>query len=113
MHILLPPMHYDAFAHLMRASLLILTDSGGIQEEASALHKPVIVMRNCTERLSITELGLGILAGTETDDIVSAVSNVLTNVPMFKRMSSGSCPYGDGHAADKIVSKLEKFLMKN
>ncbi len=109
---LFPPFKYDEFAHLLQKSILILTDSGGIQEEAAALHKPMVVMRNCTERTAVVEEGLGILAGTETDAIVSAVSDLLTNETMYNKMVKSSCPFGDGQAALYIVNYLEKVLTK-
>ena len=107
---LIPPLKYDAFVHLMNRCLLILTDSGGIQEEAPALNKPVVVMRDTTERPAIIEQGSGILAGTDTDTIVAAVSRLLTDQSAYKGMQRGVSPYGDGHAAERIVACLEQAL---
>ncbi len=107
---LIAPLKYDAFAHLMERSTLMLTDSGGIQEEASALHKPVVIMRNCTERPAIIEKGLGLLAGNQTKSIVAAVSKLLTNQALYQKMIGKSSPYGDGHAAKAIVAILKKSL---
>lgn len=108
---LLPPLRYDEFAHLMNRSILILTDSGGIQEEAPALRKPVVVLRNITERPAIISEDLGVLAGTDTDTIVALVSELLTNKKRYNEMARGISPYGDGHAAERILSCLEKEII--
>lgn len=107
---LFSPLNYVDFSHLEKRSYLMLTDSGGIQEEASALHKPVVILRNCTEREAIVKEGLGILVGTNTEDIVSAVSRLLTDENYYKKMTNGKCPYGDGYAANYIVERLGKDL---
>ena len=107
------PLQYDEFAHLMKDCLLILTDSGGIQEEAPALHKPVIVMRAVTERTAIIDAGVGILAGTKAANIVDAVSALLTDSSLYARMSQGPSPYGDGQAAERIVDILRNVLTKD
>jgi UDP-N-acetylglucosamine 2-epimerase (non-hydrolysing) len=110
---LLPPLRYDDFVHLLQQSILILTDSGGIQEEAPALCKPVLVLRNTTERGDILKEGVGLLVGTEVLPIINTVSELLTNQQMYTDMSRGVSPYGDGHAAELIVKHLKKALFSN
>lgn len=107
---LLPPLRYDDFVHLMNRALLIMTDSGGIQEEAPALGKPVIVLRNITERPAIIEEGLGVLAGTRTEDIVQASEKILLDENVYQSMVCGKSPYGDGHAAERIVQHLQEYF---
>ena len=108
---LLPPLKYDEFAHLLQHSLFVLTDSGGIQEEAPALNKPVLVLRNTTERPAIITAGVGLLVGTESNNIINAVSQLLTNQEMYADMTRGISPYGDGHAARRIVNYLHERLL--
>ncbi|CAM2765939.1 non-hydrolyzing UDP-N-acetylglucosamine 2-epimerase [Legionella worsleiensis] len=107
---LLPPLNYSEFVHLMNKSLLILTDSGGIQEEAPALKKPVLVLRKTTERPAIISEGVGLLVGTEQNEIIRTVNELLTNKKLYAQMSRGVSPYGDGHAAERIVSFLQEKL---
>ena len=108
----MPPLKYDEFAHLLQNALLVLTDSGGIQEEAPALGKPVLVLRNTTERPAIISEGVGLLIGTEKNDIINAVSQLLTDQNAYKTMARGVSPYGDGHAAKRIVNFLETHLLE-
>lgn len=110
---LLPPLRYNDFVHLMNKSLLILTDSGGIQEEAPALSKPVLVLRNTTERPALISEGLGELVGTEKNNIIAKVRELLTNQALYAQMARGVSPYGDGHAAERIVKFLKEKLAKN
>lgn len=110
---LISALKYDEFAHLMKNCLFIVTDSGGIQEEAPALHKPVLVLRDKTERPAILEKGVGLLAGTKEEDIVKEVSHLLMTPALYKKMATGPSPYGDGHAAEKIVAILHKLLLKS
>lgn len=105
---LLPPLRYDEFVHLMNRAILILTDSGGVQEEAPALGKPVLVLRNTTERPAIIEAGVGLLVGTQTDTIVNQVSRLLSDKSSYDAMVKGISPYGDGNAGKRIVEHLEK-----
>jgi UDP-N-acetylglucosamine 2-epimerase (non-hydrolysing) len=107
---LLPPLKYDEFAHLLQQSLFVLTDSGGIQEEAPALGKPVLVLRNTTERPAIITEGVGLLIGTAKNNIVHAVRQLLNDKKIYTDMSQGVSPYGDGHAAERIVGFLEVNL---
>lgn len=110
---LLEPLRYDEFAHLMAKSILVLTDSGGVQEEAPALNKPVIVLRNTTERPAVIDCGVGLLVGTETENIVATVTHLLSDANAFQSMVKGVSPYGDGHAAERIIACLERDLMSN
>lgn len=102
---LLPPMGYIQFTQLMQKSYLILTDSGGIQEEAPALGKPVLVMRDTTERPEAIEAGTARLIGTEQQDIVHHVSELITDSGLYKKMATAKNPFGDGTASAQIVSK--------
>ena len=108
---LLPPLRYDEFVHLMNRALLILTDSGGIQEEAPALNKPVVVLRNITERPAIITEGVGVLVGTEKKKIIRTVSELLTDKNLYSKMARGVSPYGDGKTADRIISFLKQKLI--
>jgi UDP-N-acetylglucosamine 2-epimerase (non-hydrolysing) len=103
---LLPPLDYLPLVHLMKHSHLILTDSGGIQEEAPAFGVPVLVLRETTERPEGVEAGALKLVGTETSHIVREAKRLLDDESEYKKMSKASNPYGDGHAAEKIVEAL-------
>jgi UDP-N-acetylglucosamine 2-epimerase (non-hydrolysing) len=105
-----PPSAYPEFVWLMDRSTLILTDSGGVQEEAPTLGKPVLVMRDTTERPEAVEAGVAELVGTSVDAIVHAVSRLLTDPVEYARRQSKVNPYGDGHAARRIVELIvERF----
>jgi UDP-N-acetylglucosamine 2-epimerase (non-hydrolysing) len=106
---LIDPQEYDQFVFLMNKSYLILTDSGGVQEEAPSLGKPVLVMRETTERPEGIEAGGTKLVGTGYEKIVSETQKLLDNRVEYQKMSSIKNPFGDGNAAAKIVSILEKF----
>lgn len=110
---LLAPLKYDQFSHLMQRAILLLSDSGGVQEEGPALSKPVLVLRDVTERPAILTEGVGLLVGTEKNNIISAVTHLLTNKNLYTSMSRGVSPYGDGHAAERIVASLEYNLTNN
>jgi UDP-N-acetylglucosamine 2-epimerase (non-hydrolysing) len=101
---LLPPLSYQNCISAMARADLILTDSGGIQEEAPFLKKPVLVLRDVTERPEAVELGVARLVGTDTATIVAAVRDVLTDPNLYAKMASGGSPYGDGYAAQRIAS---------
>ena len=103
---LIPPLDYLTFAHLMGKSHLILTDSGGIQEEAAALNVPVLVMRSVTERAEAIEAGTARLVGTDTDRIVSEVKRLLDDQGAHQNMSSAVNPFGDGQASARIIKIL-------
>ncbi|MCC5792350.1 MAG: UDP-N-acetylglucosamine 2-epimerase (non-hydrolyzing) [Legionellaceae bacterium] len=109
---LIPPMRYDTFVHLMNRSLFIMTDSGGIQEEAPALKKPVIVMRETTERSEVIREKLGFLVGTDKDKIIQAATQLLTDASLYKQMARGLSPYGDGKAAQRIVHHLQQHVFR-
>ncbi len=106
------PQEYLEFVHLMQLSHLVLTDSGGIQEEAPGLGKPVLVMRDTTERPEAVEAGTVVLVGTDEARIVDGVSELLTNEEMYRRMSQAVNPYGDGMACSRIVQTLKVELNK-
>ena len=101
------PLEYLDFVFLMEKSTLVLTDSGGIQEEAPGLGKPVLVMRDTTERPEALEAGTVKLVGTDYDKIVNEVSQLLDNPAAYDAMSHAVNPYGDGHACERIVEKLK------
>ncbi len=104
------PLEYLSFVFLMEKSYLVLTDSGGIQEEAPGLGKPVLVMRNTTERPEALESGTVKLVGTDYEKIVSNVSRLLDDSSFYAEMSNAVNPYGDGHASERIVSFLKDHL---
>jgi UDP-N-acetylglucosamine 2-epimerase len=110
---LLPPVDYQAMTHLMKQSRLILTDSGGLQEEAPTFHVPVLVMRETTERPEAIEAGTARLVGTRTDDIVDNVFRLLDDPAEYRAMSGPPNPFGDGHASERIVSALVERARRN
>ena len=101
------PLEYLSFVYLMEKSTIVLTDSGGIQEEAPGLGKPVLVMRNTTERPEALEAGTVKLVGTDYDRIVTEVSSLLSNNVYYSQMSKAVNPYGDGKACERIVDFLK------
>ena len=101
------PLQYLEFVHLMSKSTIVLTDSGGIQEEAPGLGKPVLVMRDTTERPEALEAGTVKLVGTDYDKIVSEVSALLDDAAYYDTMSKAVNPYGDGLACGRIVESLK------
>lgn len=103
---LIEPLDYQPFANLMNRATLILTDSGGIQEEAPALGKPVLVLRDTTERPEAVEAGTVKLIGTEMEKVYSAAKLLLTDNAEYKKMAAAKNPYGDGHAAERIVQTI-------
>ncbi len=103
---LLPPLSYPACLLLMRRSTLIITDSGGIQEEAPALGAPVLVTRASTERPEALDAGAALLVGTDETTIVAVVSRLLDNRSAYDAMAQVRMPFGDGHAAKHIVKRL-------
>lgn len=102
------PLEYLSFVYLMEKSTIVLTDSGGIQEEAPGLGKPVLVMRDTTERPEAVTAGTVKLVGTDYDAIVNNVSELLENKAEYEKMSKAVNPYGDGMACERIVEKLKK-----
>jgi UDP-N-acetylglucosamine 2-epimerase len=103
---LLAPLDYVSFVACMQRAHILLTDSGGLQEEGPALGKPVLVMREVSERPEAIAAGTALLTGTDPDRIVEAVSSLLDDSACYKRMTSQPNPYGDGHAAERIVQFL-------
>lgn len=100
------PLQYIEFVYLMEKSTIVLTDSGGIQEEAPALGKPVLVMRDTTERPEALDYGTVHLVGTDSDKIISEVSMLLEDIDAYDKMSKAVNPYGDGNACNRIVRIL-------
>lgn len=103
---LLDPLDYDSLVHLLKASYLVLTDSGGIQEEAPSLQVPVLVMRDTTERPEGVQAGVAKLIGTQRSRIVEEVDHYLTHPQARAAMTAPTSPYGDGRAAARIVDTL-------
>ena len=106
---LIPPVDYLPFVYLMQHSYLILTDSGGVQEEAPSLGKPVLVMRNTTERPEAVEAGTVKLVGTDSKVIIENVNLLLKDSYIYNRMAAAHNPYGDGMACERIV----EFIIHN
>ena len=107
---LIEPLDYKYFVHLMRHSYLILTDSGGLQEEAPSLGKPVLVLRKVTERPEAVEAGTAEVVGTQSKTIVDATVALLENKGKYERMVQTINPYGDGNASKRIVERLLKEI---
>lgn len=103
---LLPPLDYFDLIHLLRRSHFVLTDSGGLQEEAPTLGKPVVILREVTERPEAVSAGVAVLAGTETATVVRAASRLLRDPAFYNSMARGSSIYGDGRASARIVGSL-------
>lgn len=103
---LVPPLDYVSLVHLIRRATLILTDSGGIQEEAPTFGKPVLVLREVTERPEAVQAGCARIVGTDRRVIVSAALELLTNRSAYDRMAKVANPFGDGHASERIVRAL-------
>jgi UDP-N-acetylglucosamine 2-epimerase (non-hydrolysing) len=107
---LIEPVDYIEFVHLMNRSYLILTDSGGVQEEAPSLGKPVLVLREVTERPEGVAAGTAVVVGTDRDRIVQVASELLTSRAAYQRMANAANPYGDGQASGRIIEALaERF----
>jgi len=104
---LLNHLSYEEFVWLMNKSYLILTDSGGIQEEAPTIKKPVLVMREVTERMEGIESGVSKIVGTKKNIIIKETNKLLNNMKIYNRMASGKNPYGDGMASSRIKKLLE------
>jgi UDP-N-acetylglucosamine 2-epimerase (non-hydrolysing) len=103
---LIEPLDYEPFVYLMSNSYMILTDSGGIQEEAPGLGKPVLVMRDTTERPEAVEAGTVKLVGTDKDVIIRETEKLLTDPETYKTMSRAHNPYGDGNACERIIKEI-------
>jgi UDP-N-acetylglucosamine 2-epimerase len=107
---LCPPLDYPALLWCLRRSVLVLTDSGGIQEEGAALSVPVLVLRNTTERPELIDAGAGMLVGTDEARIVSLVSHLLTDDTDLTRMRAAINPFGDGHTSARVADILQRDL---
>jgi len=107
---LVEPLDYEPFVHLMKACYLILTDSGGVQEEAPSLGKPVLVLREKTERPEAVEAGTVKLVGMDEDLIFKETSRLITDKAAYNQMSQSVNPYGDGHASERIVGALLHYF---
>jgi len=107
---LLDPLDYRSFVHWMNCSYLILTDSGGIQEEAAALGKPVLVLRNETERSEGVLMGIAKITGTDRDCIIRETEALLVDRDLYKRMALKAYPYGNGKAAKRITEAILNIL---
>jgi UDP-N-acetylglucosamine 2-epimerase len=106
---LIEPLQYQPFVNLMAKSHLIITDSGGMQEEAPSLGKPVLVVRRETERPEAIEAGTVKLAGVSRDTIYRMTRELLTDQAAYSRMAHAVNPYGDGHACDRIIQVLRDY----
>lgn len=109
---LIKPLGYSPFVYLMSNCYLVLTDSGGVQEEAPGLGKPVLVMRDTTERPEAIDAGTVKLVGTDSDRIVKELSRLLKNSDLYSQMSQAHNPYGDGFACKRIVEHLKQGYLK-
>ena len=108
---LIRPLEYESFVYLMEQSYFIITDSGGIQEEAPSLGKPVLIMRDTTERPEALQAGTVKLVGTDLEKIVTEAQKLLDDKNIYESMSKAENPYGDGKASQKIVEFLKKVLV--
>lgn len=100
---LIEPLNYTPFVYLMAQSFFLLTDSGGVQEEAPSLGKPVLVMRNTTERPEAVQAGTVKIIGTDPEAITSSAETLLANKIVYRKMAEARNPYGDGKASHLIV----------
>lgn len=107
---LIKPLDYPELLYLMNKSYLVLTDSGGIQEEAPSLGKPVLVMRNVTERIEGIKAGTAKLVGTDKDKIVQETNKLLYSSKYYKKMAKAVNPYGDGTTSKRIISILDRVI---
>lgn len=106
---LIEPLPYDEMVFLLRESYMIMTDSGGLQEECPSLDKPLIVLRDTTERPEGIEAGCSILGGIHTEDIVAAFTRIVNDEAVYKEMAGAVNPYGDGHSSKRIAACITRF----
>jgi len=107
---LLEPLCYPDLLEALRRCMFVMSDSGGIQEEAPSFRKPILILRTLTERPEVVESGFGRLVGTDPDVVVAAAAQLLSDPGAYRRMVAGANPFGDGHAADRILSIVaERF----
>ena len=104
--LLVNPLEYVEFVHLMKRAFIIMTDSGGLQEESPSLGKPVLVLRDVTERPEAVETGAIEVVGTDTQQIVNRFNILIDNEGLYKQMSEAENPYGDGKAGYRIVRTI-------
>jgi len=107
---LLEPLNYMDFINLMKVSYIVVTDSGGLQEEAPALGKPVVVMRRVTERPEAIQGGTSVLAGVEEKGILSSINGLLDDSALYRKMSRAKNPYGDGRASERICAAIKYYF---
>jgi UDP-N-acetylglucosamine 2-epimerase (non-hydrolysing) len=110
--VLIEPLSYVPFVDLMRRAYLLITDSGGVQEEGPSLGKPILVMRDKTERPEAVEAGTVKLVGTDQERIVNEAVRLLEDRSEYERMSHRHNPYGDGHASERILSATRSFFAR-
>lgn len=103
------PLDYITFVSLLRRCFLVLTDSGGIQEEAPTFHKPVLVLRNVTERPEASQFGLAKIIGMSREAIVNEAEQLLNDPHAYEGMSQGPNPYGDGKASERIIEAVLRW----
>jgi UDP-N-acetylglucosamine 2-epimerase (non-hydrolysing) len=103
---LLPPLNYRAMVWALHSCSFVVTDSGGLQEEAAGLRKPVLVLRDSTERPEGVSAGVARLVGTRTDAVEGAIEELISDVPLYRRMASCPNPYGDGRAGERIAAAI-------
>ena len=108
--ILIKPLPYEKFIYLMNKSKIILTDSGGIQEEAPSLGKPVLVMRETTERPEAIEIGTVKLVGTDKNKIIKETELLINDSNKYEKISKLANPYGDGKASKRIIEIIENII---
>ena len=106
---LIEPLDYQSFIYLMKQCYLVLTDSGGIQEEAPSLGKPVLVMRDVTERPEAIDAGTVRLVGADRERIVANITNLISDPDSYKKMAQAHNPYGDGMACERIINVLRSI----
>jgi UDP-N-acetylglucosamine 2-epimerase (non-hydrolysing) len=109
---LIPPLDYPTMIYLMSKAYIILTDSGGIQEEAPSLRKPVLVMRDVTERPEGLEFGVSVLVGTRRERIIREAASILHDRAAYEKIATGRNPYGDGQASSRIRTIVERLFTK-
>jgi UDP-N-acetylglucosamine 2-epimerase len=107
---LLPPVDYLAFVRLLQRATLVITDSGGVQEEAPSLGKPLLLLRRVTERPEAFDAGVARLVGTDPERIVAEASRLLEEPSAYRAMTAVANPYGDGRAAERCVEAIGRFL---
>ena len=103
---LIAPVEVEDMHNLIKRCYMVMTDSGGLQEEAPALGKPIVVLRTETERPEVVEAGMALLAGVEEDNVAAAGERLLTDAALYHEMSHAINPYGDGHTSQRIVQLI-------